>query len=255
MDGGSTCIPNNKAPAKTGEVGQQFGGAHCGIEGAGAKADRFIAVIESRTFIREVIRRGMQPAFSLPLVMYSAASEIEGQFLGASPAIVMLSLTDASKEACVSALKILAEFVPGVPIVVLASANDANLARIALHHGARGYIPCTMGFEIAVEAMRFVLAGGTYAPTDCLLAIDRLEPQISEPFNGLTNREVGIVRGIRHGKPNKVIAYELNISDSTVKAHVRNVMWKLRARNRTELAVKAQTDLVLDVQRNGRAPP
>jgi DNA-binding NarL/FixJ family response regulator len=127
--------------------------------GVVAKVDRFIAVIERRTVVQEVICRALRSAFSLPVVAYSTASKVEGRFGDASAAIVILSLTDASKETCASALKVLSELVPGVPIVVLGSANDVDLARIAVHHGAKGYIPCTMGFEIAIEAVRFVLAG------------------------------------------------------------------------------------------------
>jgi DNA-binding NarL/FixJ family response regulator len=76
---------------------------------------------------------------------------------------VILSLMDASEEACASALRVLAELVPGVSVLVLAPSNDTDLARTAIHHGARGYIPCTMGLGVAVEAVRFVLAGGTCA--------------------------------------------------------------------------------------------
>ena len=48
-----------------------------------------------------------------------------------------------------------------VPVIVLAQRNDLDLARTAIRHGAKGYIPCTLGFDIAVEAVRFVLACGT----------------------------------------------------------------------------------------------
>jgi DNA-binding NarL/FixJ family response regulator len=100
-----------------------------------------------------------------------------------------------------------------------------------------------MGFEIAVETVRFVLGGGTCVPMNSLFAIDRPASQISEPSVGLTARELAVVRGIRHGKPNKVIAYELNVAESTVKVHMHNVMRKLRAKNRTEVAMRfsAQT--------------
>jgi DNA-binding NarL/FixJ family response regulator len=212
--------------------------------GANAKVHRFIAVIESRALVREVICRALQSAFSLPVVAYSAASEIEGQFRDGSAGIVILSLTDASKEACASALRVLSELVPDLLVVVLGSVNDVDLARIAFRYGAKGYIPCTMGFGIAVEVVRFVLAGGTYVPRDYLLAAgwhDLPESKITQPSSCLTGRELAVVQRIQHGKPNKVIGHELNIHESTVKVHVQNIMRKLQAKNRTEVAIKARS--------------
>jgi DNA-binding NarL/FixJ family response regulator len=99
-----------------------------------------------------------------------------------------------------------------------------------------------MGFEIAIEVMRFVLAGGIYVPPDHLLAPDRVSLQapttLSRP-NPLTSRELAVVRAIQEGKSNKIIAHELNMCLSTVKVHVRNVMEKMNAKNRTDVAMKA----------------
>jgi DNA-binding NarL/FixJ family response regulator len=186
----------------------------------------------------------MQSAFSLPVVGCSTAWELEPLLRDASAKVVILSLMDASKEQCASALKVCLELVPSAPVVVLGSADDVDLAMTAIRHGAKGYIPCTMGFEIAVEAVRFVLAGGIYAPLDCLLAAGRpdlSEARVCQPSSGLTAREFAVVKAIQQGKPNKTIANELNLAESTVKAHVYNVLRKLKAKNRTEAAIKAQT--------------
>ena len=209
-----------------------------------AAVDSFIAVIEGRTFLRECIRRSMQPAFSLPLLTYSTVSELENQLGHASAELVILSLIEVSNEASVSALKVLAELVQRIPTIVLASPNDAELAETAARHGVKGYIPLSMGFEIAIEAVRFVLAGGTYVPMDCLLVgrPGRDGFGCSQPFGLLTTRELTVIRAIQQGKSNKIIAYELNICESTVKVHVRKVMKKLKAKNRTEAAIKARVD-------------
>jgi DNA-binding NarL/FixJ family response regulator len=130
-------------------------------EDGNLKDERFIAVIESRRFLRECIRRSMQSAFSLPIVTCSTLSELELKLKDASAAIVILSWMEASNEANTNALDALSELVPNVPVIVLAQRNDLDLARTAIRHGAKGYIPCTLGFDIAVEAVRFVLACGT----------------------------------------------------------------------------------------------
>ena len=73
-------------------------------EGADAKVAGFIAVIESHAFLREYIRRTMQSAFSLPIITYSAVSELERQ-PRISPDLVILSLIEASNEASIGSLE------------------------------------------------------------------------------------------------------------------------------------------------------
>jgi DNA-binding NarL/FixJ family response regulator len=222
---------------KTGERSKEIGS----LEAGSAEANGFIAVIESRTFIRECIRRSVQSAFSLPVVTYSTAIELEQQRLLISPQLIIFSWVEDNKEASTNALKVLAESAPRTPVIVLAYNHAPELARTAIFHGAKGYIPVTMGFEITIEAVRFVLAGGTYAPMDCLLERDRPGDAPSQPpTSGLvTGRELAVIRAIQKGKSNKVIAYELNMCESTVKVHVRRIMKKLKARNRTEVAINA----------------
>jgi DNA-binding NarL/FixJ family response regulator len=216
--------------------------SECLYQEDGAKADTFVALVESRPFLRECIGRSMQSAFSVPVIAFSSLSELNDQHFDASPAVVILSLIEASKEAWLNALKDLSEGVSRNPVVTLASTNDIDLARAAIRHGAKGYIPVTMGFDIAIEAIRFVLVGGTYAPTDYLLVTDQiglLPPKSLQPAGILTGRELSVVKAIKQGKSNKVIANELSMCESTVKVHVRNVMKKLNAKNRTEVAMKA----------------
>ena len=236
----ATCIAIDEAQAETqlSTTDQLFGGG-------GAKLGGFIAVIESRTFIRECIRRSVQSAFAQPVLTYSTAVELEQQHLLTSAQLIIFSWVDGNTEASTNALKVLSELAPRIPVIVLAYNNDAELARSAICHGAKAYIPVTMGFEIAIAAVRFVLAGGTYAPMDCLLPRDPPGDTLSQPprTDLVTDRELAVIRAIQKGKSNKVIAYELNMCQSTVKVHVRNVMRKLEAKNRTDVAIKAQTSL------------
>ena len=218
-------------------------------EDGNLKVDGFIAVIESRRFLRECIRRSMQSAFSLPILTCSTLSELELKLKDASAAIVILSWMESSNEANTNALNALSELVPNVPVVVLAQKNDVDLARSAIHHGAKGYIPCTLGFDITVEAVRFILAGGTYVPMDCVLATrpSVLASPVPRPSGGVTAREAAVIRALQQGKSNKVIAYELNMCESTVKVHVRNLMKKMKAKNWTDLAMKAQIPIAASV--------
>ena len=221
---------------------------HSAFVAAAAKVDGFIAVIESRTFLRECIRRSARLALPLPIFTYSTVFELEQQYSPASPEIVIVSLTEAGSEAVVNILTKLSELFPGIPVIVLADKTDLALALTAIRHGARGYIPFTLRFDIAVEAVRLVLAGGTYVPLDCVLATGGSGIAARKPSpsaEAVTSRELAVVRAIQQGKSNKVIAYHLNMCESTVKVHIRNIMKKLKATNRTEVAIKARTVLGL----------
>ena len=214
-----------------------------------SKANGFIAVIESRIFLQECIRRSMQSAFSLPILTCSTLSELELGLKAASAAIVIVSLLETSDEVNTNVLHALSELLPNVPVVVLAQKNDVDLARTAIRHGAKGYIPCTLAFDITIEAVRFVLAGGTYVPMDCVLATgsNALASPAPRPSGGVTAREAAVIRALQQGKSNKVIAYELNMCERTVKVHVRNLMKKMKAKNRTDLAIKTQIPIAASV--------
>jgi DNA-binding NarL/FixJ family response regulator len=151
--GDQTCVPLNglRATAHLEETDPQR------VEEV-ARPKGFIAVIESRASSREWIRNALQSAFSVPVILYSSVSELEGQLRHASPDLVILSLMQIN-EASVSALKLLLELVPTVPVVALASFDDADFARTTLRLGAKAYIPLAKGLEITIEAVRFVLNG------------------------------------------------------------------------------------------------
>ncbi len=125
-------------------------------------------------------------------------------------------------------------------IVLVSDGEDADGILDALEQGIRGYIPTSVPLEVAIEAMRLVRAGGTYVPASSMIAA-RMAPggvqgRKSRLADMFTPRQAEVVEALRQGKANKVIAYDLNMQESTVKVHVRNIMKKLGARNRTEVA-------------------
>jgi DNA-binding NarL/FixJ family response regulator len=134
-----------------------------------------------------------------------------------------------------------------LPIIVLSdamTAADASTIRNVLKAGIRGFIP-TRSIEMpaVAAAIRFVRAGGTFAPVDLVLAggydrtVTRNDPP---PAEQLTQRQFAVLSHLRQGKANKIIAYELGMSESTVKVHIRNIMRKMGATNRTQAVYKSQ---------------
>jgi DNA-binding NarL/FixJ family response regulator len=125
----------------------------------------------------------------------------------------------------------------GIPVVIMSDSDDASYVTRALKGGARGFIPTSLPFNVAVEAVRLVEAGGTFVPVSSLdLNRDKLGTA-AKANDLLTQRQLMVVAALCQGMANKQIAYELSMSEHTVKVHLRHIMRKLNAKNRTEVAV------------------
>jgi len=205
-----------------------------------ANTAEYIALVESRTFIRECILRSLQPALPFQVRAFSNADELQDN-LKQIPKLILISDFDNSGGTSESAIKILCKNFAEIPLVVLAYISNASTAVAAISCGAKGYIPVTSNFQITIEAVRFVLAGGTYVPLDFLGVRSFVSDDLPHPTpaSHITPRELAVVRAIQLGRSNKVIAYELGMSEGTVKVHVRRIMKKLNAKNRTEVAIKS----------------
>ena len=109
----------------------------------------------------------------------------------------------------------------------------------ALRNGARGYVPSALPTSMLIQIVRLVLAGGTFIPPGILAGgLDEADKAFAPLETGelsteFTPRQTEVFELLRQGKSNKVIAYELRMQESTVKVHVRQIMRKLKAINRT----------------------
>lgn len=136
---------------------------------------------------------------------------------------------------------LVAEF-PDLPIVILAESRDIVQVVQAFEVGVRGYISSATGLAVCVSAISLALAGGAFISAEnlndlrqLLLVAEKKERHRATLF---TQREADVIDALTQGKPNKIIAYELSLRESTVKVHIRNIMKKLKARNRTEIIFK-----------------
>jgi DNA-binding NarL/FixJ family response regulator len=136
---------------------------------------------------------------------------------------------------------------PSCPIVILSDNCDSGTVLGALRMGVQGFIPTQLDPLVAIEAMKFVFAGGVFFPPSALL--DRSGPEASfsaEAGKNLTERQTQVVELLQRGKSNKVIARELGMQESTVKVHVRQIMRKLGVSNRTQAALHVRERIRLD---------
>jgi len=203
---------------------------------AGQSEPAAVLYLDPRAFTRECIGHWMQNALSgfdvrlLPGPEAIEAGEIRAVIVNTGPD-AMASVTVASLVSRV------AQSLPDVPILVLSEHEDAENIREAFALDVRGYIPTSLASLVAVEAVRLVCAGGTFAPAATLLSSWRSSNGTdgSPSIEGFTQRQAQILDCLRRGMANKLIAYELNMCESTVKVHIRNIMKKLRATNRTQV--------------------
>lgn len=156
---------------------------------------------------------------------------------------LMLLYTDRPEQEIQGQLEIALSLYEHVPVAILTSEVHFRQVALAVERGARGYIATTMPVRLVIAAIRLLLVGGVYLPATRLLSPTVTRTELGHPVwrGKFTKRQSAVMDGIRRGKPNKIIAYELDMCESTVKIHIRNMMRKLEARNRTELAFKANS--------------
>ena len=129
------------------------------------------------------------------------------------------------------------------PVVVVSGEENPGHIRECIHHGAMGFVPKASGAAELFEAMRRILSGQTYLPRSSLLGFDADSRNGSrrqgEQTVHLSPRQREVLTKLIQGMPNKVIARELGISDTTVKTHVLAVFDALGVNNRTEAVYRA----------------
>ena len=130
---------------------------------------------------------------------------------------------------------------PGLPIVILSGEESRTQMTALLSAGAAGYIPKSSSAAVMISAIRLVLAGGIYVPSQLVSNVTaETERSTADTDVQLTERQIDVLRLLAEGKPNKMICRELQMSEGTVKAHINAIYRNLGVVNRTEAALAAQ---------------
>lgn len=145
---------------------------------------------------------------------------------------------------------------PEAALVVMSDREEASEIVAAFRLGVRGFIPASIDPALALQALTFILNGGQFFPPTALLqggwrpssnanghagVRERKATEGGEPEGGLTARQQDVLKLLRLGRPNKVIARELNMCEATVKVHVRQILRRLGASNRTQAALMSSS--------------
>ncbi len=131
---------------------------------------------------------------------------------------------------------------PQLPIVMVSAREDPALMRRALDHGAMGFIPKSADSGVIGQALLQVLDGERWAPAEALQeprAAGEDEREIARRISELTPQQFRVLQMLSTGLLNKQIAWELGVSEATVKAHMTAILRKLGASNRTQAVLLA----------------
>jgi DNA-binding NarL/FixJ family response regulator len=130
---------------------------------------------------------------------------------------------------------------PGVPVIVVSANDDPAAIRRCMEFGSSGFIPKTLGVEAMRVAISRILNGGVWTPPDIDLATgsDAEAAELMSRMATLTPQQVRVLMMLSEGLLNKQIAYQLGVSEATVKAHVSAILQKLGVESRTQAVIAA----------------
>lgn len=213
--------------------------ALCSRPGESLTVER-VLIVDDHPLVRDGLRTVIAVAFD-QTELFEAASigeaaaiiEREGDF-----DLVMLDLNmpDAHGFAGLAALR---ERFPALPIVIVSGAAEAGLVQGAIANGAAGFIPKSLKRSAIVAAVQSILDGNLFVPDEFAGADDAECEEIRRRIDSLTPQQRVVLGLVVAGKLNKQIAWELDVSMTTVKAHVSAILAKMNCYSRTQAVIMA----------------
>ena len=154
--------------------------------------------------------------------------------------LVLLDLTMPGARGFSGLMYMRAQY-PSVPVIVVSANDDPAAIRRCMEFGASGFIPKTLGVEAMRAAISRILNGGVWTPPDVDLASgsDAEAAELMARMATLTPQQVRVLMMLSEGLLNKQIAYQLGVSEATVKAHVSAILQKLGVESRTQAVIAA----------------
>jgi DNA-binding NarL/FixJ family response regulator len=154
--------------------------------------------------------------------------------------LILLDLTMPGVRGFSGLLYLRAQY-PSVPVIVVSANDDPAAIRRCMEFGASGFIPKTLGVEAIRAAISRILSGGVWTPpgVDLAAGSDAETAALMTRMSTLTPQQVRVLMMLSEGLLNKQIAYQLGVSEATVKAHVSAILQKLGVESRTQAVIAA----------------
>jgi DNA-binding NarL/FixJ family response regulator len=130
---------------------------------------------------------------------------------------------------------------PAIPVVIVSASDDVGTIRRSVDFGASGFIPKRFGVDTLRDAIPKIMDGDVWIPPDVDLssAADPEMTRLRDRLVTLTPQQVRVLMMLSQGLLNKQIAYELGVSEATIKAHVSAILQKLGVESRTQAVIAA----------------
>lgn len=195
-----------------------------------------IVVADDHPLFRAALRSAVDKAApGAEVVECASLAEAKAAMVAGPVDLLLLDLKLSDSEGMAGLAAVRAEQ-PAVPVAVVSASEDAPVVRHALGLGAAGFIPKSSSLPQMVEAIAAILAGDSWAP-DVPEADDDLAGRVAS----LTPSQLRILEGLKAGRLNKQIAFDLGVSEATIKAHLTSVFRKLGVHNRTQAVILAKS--------------
>ena len=196
-----------------------------------------ILVADDHPLMRTALRQTVAQAMEGAEIVEASRFEQIGPLLSADEAtdMILLDLHMPGMNGFIGLMMLRAEH-PAIPVVVVSASEDAATIQRALDCGASGFVPKSAPNSQIGEAIRAVLDGEIWMPE---IEADGGSPGLAQCAASLTPQQLRVLAGIAEGKLNKQIAYEMNVAETTVKAHITTILRKLGVLTRTQAALLA----------------
>jgi len=209
-----------------------------------------VMLIDSSTLFRQGFRH-LLPRPEFEIVIEAARYQDALATLQQGVMVDLILFDAADLQTVVAGIRALREAAPSARIVHLANALDADRIVGALEAGVDGFVSKDRSPEAVAQSLRLVMIGEKVLPPDVTeILLRRPEPAVgTRTPRGLSGRETQILEGLVKGHSNKKIAIDLDITEATVKVHLKSLLRKIGCSNRTQAAIWALNNGVGSDQR------
>ncbi len=199
-----------------------------------------IIIVDDHPLFRDALRQALIDGLGdLEILQAGSLDGLSGLLEGAAEIdLVLLDLSMPGVKGFSGLMYLRAQY-PQIPVVIVSATEDPGVIRRCIEFGASGFVPKSLPVETIRDAVKAVLQGGLWTPPDLDLsdAGDGETADLVSRLATLTPQQVRVLMMLGEGLLNKQIAYQLNVSEATVKAHVSAILQKLGVDSRTQAVI------------------
>ena len=203
-----------------------------------------VIIADDHPLFRAALHQAVEQALSNVQIVEAATLEAVNKAVAENPDadLILLDLHMPGAQGF-SGLVFLRGVNPGIPVVVVSGSEETQVIRRSIDYGASGFIPKSSPLDTIAEAIKQVIGGEVWLPPDVLSQLDGIseeEAKFAEALASLTPQQFRVLSMLTEGLLNKQIAYELDVSEATIKAHVTAILRKLGVHSRTQAVIAAK---------------